>query len=172
MLVQIRSQTEKIMQNPYKLNDFEHFCMNEAFKEAQMAMEMGNLPIGCVITLGNEIIARGKNRILYPSPNPWNHAECEALRQLSQSHRTRFAEMTLFTTLEPCLMCMGTLVLHEIGRVIYGACDIKGGGSYMMKQLPAFYQDRRVPVLIGPVDPARGDALYREADKRFPACQM
>ena len=154
------------------LTEFDKHCMDEAFAQAQAADAGGNLPIGCVIALGGKIIARGQNRILHPAPNPWKHAECDALSQICPSQLAHLDEMTLYTTLEPCIMCMGTLVLHEIGRVIYGATDVLGGGAYLMQNLPPFYNNRRVPRVFGPVDAQRCDALYAKADSMFPKCKM
>jgi tRNA(adenine34) deaminase len=76
--------------------------------------------------------------------------------------------MTCYTTLEPCLMCMGTLLLHGVGRVVYGAADSAGGASRMLAHLPDYYAGGAgVPEIIGPVLPDLCDALYRRASERF-----
>ncbi len=150
------------------LTEFDKYCMEEAFAQAQAADDAGNLPIGCVIALGGKIIARGQNRILHPAANPWKHAECDALSQICPSQLPQLGDMTLYTTLEPCIMCMATIVLHEIGRVIYGATDVLGGGTYLMQNLPPFYRNRPVARVVGPVDSLRCDALYAKADRMFP----
>jgi tRNA(adenine34) deaminase len=135
------------------------------FKRAiQLALEaekQNNLPIGAVITLDGEIIAEGKNTIWYPQYNPDRHAEVEALRSVPQNFWKSARSMTLYTTLEPCLMCTGAILLHDIGRVLYGSADGYGGASMVFGHMPTYFEEQGAKTeWIGP-------AYAEECDKLF-----
>jgi tRNA(adenine34) deaminase len=71
------------------------------------------------------------------------------------------AKMTLHTTLEPCLMCMGAILLHGIGSVLYGSNDPFGGGTTAVGSLPSFYaRQLSKTTWSGPVIPEKCDELY------------
>lgn len=91
--------------------------LREAIRLAESAEEDGNLPIGAVIVLDREIIATGKNSIWQPATALTRHAELEALRAVPSELWARSREMTLYTTLEPCVMCAGAILLHRIGSI-------------------------------------------------------
>jgi tRNA(adenine34) deaminase len=138
-----------------------------------MALEaerLGNLPIGAVITLDNEVIAEAGNALLIPHYHPGRHAEIEALRRVPENLWQRAREMTCYTTLEPCMMCTGTLLLHGFGRVVFGAEDTEGGGSQMLAHLPDYYAGGAgVPLWVGPLLPEVCDPLYARVKARFDA---
>jgi tRNA(adenine34) deaminase len=68
--------------------------------------------------------------------------------------------MTLYTTLEPCLMCMGAILLHRIGRVLYGAADPYGGASQVIEHMPTFFEEQMSDVKwLGPAYPEACDGL-------------
>ena len=90
---------------------------------------LGNLPVGAVITLDENIIAEAGSLILTPVYHPGRHAEMEALRRVPVELWRRGRDMTCYTTLEPCVMCFGGLPLHGIGRIVFGAEDQQGGAS-------------------------------------------
>ena len=115
---------------------FEH-----AIRLALEAEQAGNLPIGAVISLEGQVIAEGKNAIWHPDYNPNRHAEIEALRNVPQRLWTSSRHMTLYTTLEPCLMCTGAILLHQIGRVLYGTADPYGGASPVVGQMPTYFEE-------------------------------
>lgn len=128
---------------------------------AEAAERAGNLPIGAVIVLDEEIVAEGSNAIWSPEYTPDRHAEMQALRALPQALRTRAPDMTLFTTLEPCLMCAGAIMLHHIGRVVYGAADDYGGAGPALSRLsPYFEQEFAALAWEGPADSDRCDLLF------------
>jgi tRNA(adenine34) deaminase len=148
--------------------DLQH--MRRAIRLALEAEELGNLPVGTVITLDEGIIAEAGNSVLRPLYHPGRHAEMEALRHVPEELWPRGLEMTCYTTLEPCLMCMGALVLHGIGSVVFGANDKEGGACQMLSHLPDYYAGGLgVPALIGPVMPELCDPLYARVIERFDA---
>jgi len=142
--------------------------ISRAIQIALDSEQRGNLPVGAVITLKGNIIAEGGSSILAPDYHPGRHAEVEALRSVPIESWRRGREMTCYTTLEPCVMCFGALLLHGIGRIVFGAKDEQGGASSLLKHLPEYYAGGRgVPEWIGPIDAESCDALYKRAIEKF-----
>jgi len=101
--------------------------MREALAEAVTAASGGDVPVGCVIVRGDEIIGRGGNEI-QRTMNPTRHAEIVAIEEAVATIGEKFLdECTLYVTLEPCSMCAGAIVLARIPTVVYGAADEKTG---------------------------------------------
>jgi tRNA(adenine34) deaminase len=102
--------------------------MREALHLARAAAAAGEIPVGAIVVVGDQIIGRGHN-----SPisliDPTAHAEMLALREAAlavSNYRLEFA--TLYCTLEPCVMCAGALVAARIKTVVFGARDLRFGG--------------------------------------------
>ncbi|MBL8523044.1 MAG: nucleoside deaminase [Betaproteobacteria bacterium] len=140
------------------------FFIHRAVELALAAEREGNLPIGAVIVLDDKVIAESGNRTFVPHFHPGRHAETSALALIDEGLWSRRAEMTCYSTLEPCLMCTGALVLHQVGRVVFGARDVKGGAASVLAHLPPYY---RVPEWIGPALPELCDPLYARTRERF-----
>ena len=101
--------------------------MDEALKLAREAFDAGEVPVGCVITRGETIVGRGRNR-RETGKNALCHAELEAINEACKTlGGWRLWECTLYVTLEPCPMCAGAIVNARIPRVVYGAGDPKCG---------------------------------------------
>lgn len=101
--------------------------MDEALKLAEQAAAEGEVPVGCVIVRGGEIVGRGRNR-REKDKSALAHAEIEAISQACRNlGGWRLWECTLYVTLEPCPMCAGAIVSARIPRVVYGASDRKHG---------------------------------------------
>jgi len=101
--------------------------MKEALKQAMKALMDGEVPVGSVVVLGEKIIGRGFNQPIKTN-DPSAHAEIVALREAAiflNNYRLIGAKM--YTTLEPCLMCVGALVHARIEEVIFSAHDPKSG---------------------------------------------
>ena len=101
--------------------------MREALALARKAAEMGEVPVGCVIVRGQEIVGRGYNR-RETDKSALAHAEIQAIDQACRTlGGWRLWECTLYVTLEPCAMCAGAILNARIPRVVYGAGDRKFG---------------------------------------------
>ena len=137
--------------------------LRRAVQLAHEAGQMGNLPIGAVITLDGRIVAEGKNAIWAPRLAPNRHAEIEALEALHPDLRGQAGEMVLYTTLEPCLMCLGAILVYHIGRVVFGAYDFRGGASCVLGHMPpAFERIFEGVEWVGPALPQVCDELGKE----------
>jgi tRNA(adenine34) deaminase len=135
--------------------------LREAIRLAEEAQRRGNLPIGAVIVLDGKIIARGINSIWRPTVDLTRHAEMEALRAVPSGFWPRSRQMTLFTTLEPCLMCAGAILLHHIGHLVFGATDPYGGVGASLGSLPPYFREEFSLIhWIGPILPVECDPLY------------
>ncbi len=115
--------------------------MREALKQAKKAYALQEVPIGCVIVRGDQIIARGYNR-RNTDKNTIAHAEISAIRRACRIVGDwRLEDCTIYITLEPCQMCAGAIVQSRIRRAVIGAMNPKAGcaGSVLnLLEMPDF----------------------------------
>ena len=105
----------------------DEYFMREALAEAEKAAVRGEIPVGAVLVIGNEVIAAAHN-MRETWQDPTAHAESIVLREAStRLGRWRLPDATVFVTMEPCLMCAGAMVLARIGRLVYGCRDSRAG---------------------------------------------
>jgi len=135
--------------------------MHRAIELALLAEKEGNLPVGAVISLDGEVVAEGRSAIWVPKFDATCHAEMEALRAVPTDLWISSEEMSLYTTLEPCLMCFGSILLHGMGRVVFGSSDSYGGASSVLRHLPPYFEERfENTQWLGPIMPAECDPLH------------
>jgi len=112
-----------------------------ALEEASLAYAEGEVPVGAVITLGEELLAKSHNMAISMN-DPSAHAEILAIRQAAEKiNNYRLVGASLYVTLEPCIMCAGAIIQARIERVVYGADDSKTGGVVSLYNL---LNDRRL----------------------------
>ena len=103
--------------------------MQAAIAEAQLARAKGEVPIGAVIVHQEQVIGRGHN-LRETSNDPTTHAEMVAIRQAAAAiGHWRLLETTLYVTLEPCVMCMGAIILARIPRLVFACRDPRAGAA-------------------------------------------
>ena len=103
--------------------------MQCAIQLACRAEEAGEVPVGAVLVVDNEVIGEGWN-LSISNHDPCAHAEIMAIRQAGQKiGNYRLLGATLYVTLEPCVMCAGAMIHSRISRLVYGACDLKTGAA-------------------------------------------
>jgi tRNA(adenine34) deaminase len=101
--------------------------MRQALKQAKRAAEAGEVPIGAVVVHERKVIAQAYNQVELLH-DPTAHAEMIAITQAADHLKNeRLLDTWIYTTIEPCAMCAGAMVLARIGRLIYGAADPKAG---------------------------------------------
>lgn len=101
--------------------------MQQALAEAVTAEGLGEVPIGAIVVHEGEVIGRGYN-LRETSNDPTTHAEMVAIRQAAEHiGHWRLLDTTLYVTLEPCVMCMGAIILARIPRLVFGCRDPRAG---------------------------------------------
>lgn len=126
--------------------------MRAALAEAEAALAAGEFPVGVVVARGDDILARAhRSASRAEERNELDHAEINALRRL-------FAErpgidpnsLTIYSTLEPCLMCYSTLLLSGARRIVWAYEDVMGGGANLdLARLSPLYREMRVDLVGG-----------------------
>lgn len=110
------------------MNSSDEFHLRQALELAREAAASGEVPVGAVVVLDGEVIGRGRNSPIALN-DPTAHAEILALREAAAAIRNyRLEGATLYTTLEPCVMCAGALVAARVARLVFGARDLRFGG--------------------------------------------
>jgi tRNA(adenine34) deaminase len=140
----------------------DEYFMRLALREAERALEHGDVPIGCVVTHGGEVIAAAPNeRELRGDPTA--HAEVLALREAaSRLHGWRLLDTVLYVTLEPCAMCAGAVVLARVPRLLYGAPDPKAGAAGSVLEVLSEPRLNHRPEVAGGLLAEESAALLRE----------
>lgn len=115
--------------------------MQYAFKEAEIAYEKNEIPVGAVVVFENRIIGRGHNQIEMLQ-DPTAHAEMIAITSAVATIGSKWLNgASLYVTLEPCAMCAGAIVLARVEKVIFGAYDVKTGACSSLYKI---VQDERL----------------------------
>jgi tRNA(adenine34) deaminase len=128
--------------------------MGLALKQAQNAFDNGEFPVGCVIVQDDHVIASGARKgttQAVPFFSEISHAEIRALQAL-ETIKSGFepSRSTLYSTMEPCLMCFGAIILSGIRKIVYAYEDPMGGGtSCDLKKLPPLYENCEIEVVSG-----------------------
>ena len=105
----------------------DEYFMKMALREAARAFEEGEVPVGAVVVTNNKIISRGYNMV-EKLKDPTAHAEIIALTSAFNLLGSKYLpDATLYVTVEPCLMCAGALYWSKVGRIVWGAADVKNG---------------------------------------------
>jgi tRNA(adenine34) deaminase len=105
----------------------DNYFMKEALRQARLAFETEEVPIGAVIVWDGKIIGRGHNQVEKLNDST-AHAEMIAMTAAFNHVGSKYlSEATLYVTIEPCLMCCGAMYWCKLGRIVYGAEDIKNG---------------------------------------------
>lgn len=113
--------------------------MQQALKEAQLAFDADEVPVGAVVVMNNQIIARAHNQVELLNDST-AHAEILALTSAYSSLGAKYLpEATLYVTVEPCLMCCGAIYWGKLGRIVYGASDEKNGYKHLTKEQWPFH---------------------------------
>lgn len=124
--------------------------MQAALVEARAALATGEFPVGVVLVHAGEIVGQGRRaNSQAETRNELDHAEICALRQLAQTRpELNPAALTVYSTLEPCLMCYTTLLLSGVRRIVWAYEDVMGGGTNLdLSRLNPLYREMRVELV-------------------------
>ena len=128
--------------------------MEKAIKEAEQALKAREFPVGCVMVYNNEIIANGSRKgTAKQVKNEIDHAEIICLKNLFEIEKKQEIDknkITVYCTMEPCLMCYGALLINNIRNIVYSYEDAMGGGTgARLESLPPLYSKNPVNIVPG-----------------------
>ena len=136
--------------------------MRRALDLAAEAAEAGEVPVGAVVTRGDEILAEARNA-MRGSPDPTAHAEMVAIRAAAERLGSpRLDQCTLWVTLEPCAMCAAAMAIARIAELRFGAEDPKGGGVIHGARIFAQPTCHHRPDVLGGIGEAESAAQLRD----------
>jgi tRNA(adenine34) deaminase len=123
--------------------------MEAALDQARLALAAGEVPIGAVLVIDGQIVARGFNQPI-TSCDPTAHAEMLVLREAARIvGNYRLTDGDVYVTLEPCLMCVGALVNARVAAVVYGAAEPKWGALVSRLDVTTLRLNHRFEVVAG-----------------------
>ena len=132
-----------------KREELDRFYMSEAMKEARLAAEEGEVPVGAVIVRDGEIIARGRNTREY-GKTALGHAEISAIGDACKRlGGWRLTRCTMYVTMEPCPMCAGAIISARIPRVVSAVKDAKAGAFGSVINLNSYPLNHKVETDFG-----------------------
>lgn len=119
------------------------FFMSIAIEEARKSLLKGNYPIGAVLVIGGKLVGKTSNS-LHVDKNLFSHAEINLMHKYSSKIKKTIdsskLKVEIYTTLEPCLMCLGTSLMHRVNRIIFSCPDPRCGSTGLNeKTLPKWY---------------------------------
>jgi tRNA(adenine34) deaminase len=134
------------MHTPHIFDDQDRHFMVLALNEAETAFSSGNYPVGAVLVIDGELVGQAHNSILTDTQST-SHAEHKLLsrhspllRQLARDNESH--DICLYSTLEPCMMCLGVAVLHRVSRIIVACPDPHGGATGIhVRDVGRFYRE-------------------------------
>ena len=136
--------------------------MKSALREAEIALEEGEVPVGAVVVRGDQVVGRGHNMV-ERLQDPTAHAELIAITAAASTLGSKHLEgCTLYVTLEPCPMCAAAIGLARIRRLYFAAYDPKGGG---VEHGPRIFDQptcHHRPDVYGGIDEVRAGAMLRQ----------
>ena len=146
--------------NPTMISINDTAFMTTALDLARSALTGGDFPVGCVIADGEIVVARGRRTGTAAGPendpgneprNEIDHAEINALRDLYNTMPDiDRSKLSIYCTMEPCLMCFSAILLSGIGRIVYAYEDVMGGGCTCDRSgLAPLYRDAKLTVTAG-----------------------
>lgn len=135
--------------------------MAQAQAQARRAAELGEVPVGAVVTAADGTVLAAAHNLTRTDHDPTAHAEILALRAAARRLGSeRLGGCTLTVTLEPCAMCAAAIAESRIARLVYGAADPKGGGVAHGARI--FRHSHHVPEIIGGIGEAAAAALLQD----------
>jgi len=141
--------------------------MQVALREADLAGQSGELPIGAVLVIDGQIIARGRAR--HKSlQNQIRHAELNAILEGGERLWNEYKHAILFTTVEPCPLCLGAVVMADIPHIIFGVHDVNVCSTLSVETNP--YVRRHIKSYYGGVMESEAIAMFNKYDPKALQC--
>ena len=145
-----------------ELNQRDEYWMARALEMAEKAKYLGEIPVGAVITLGDQLVAEAYNE-KEQNTDSTAHAEVLVIQRASKElGRWRLSECTMYVTLEPCLMCLGAVISSRVDRLVYGALDKKAGAVESTYKLSETTHFNHYPKLTAGVLADKSSVIIKE----------
>lgn len=128
----------------------EEYFMKIALEQAEQALAEGEFPVGCIIASSDRVLASGyRSGTAGDFLNEIDHAEIKVLKHLAEwNDKIDKKDLTLFCTMEPCLMCLGAILLSGIRKIVYSYEDVMGGGTGCdLSLLSPLYREGKVSIV-------------------------
>ena len=139
----------------------DRYWMGKALEEAEIALGESEVPVGAVVVHKGELVGRGHNRT-ERTGLPFEHAEVTAMRDASTVRgRWILPESVMYVTVEPCVMCVGALILARVPKVVFGAREPKTGACESILSIPNEPSVEHRMVVVGGVESERCAALLQ-----------
>jgi tRNA(adenine34) deaminase len=137
--------------------------MEMALQQAREALAAGDFPVGCVLEYDGDIVASGRRSNSFGRTNEIDHAEILALRSLlAGSRKIDIDRITVYSTMEPCLMCYATMLVNGVRRFVFSYEDAMGGGTNLpLQMLSPLYRGMNV-LVVGEVLRNKSLAMFKE----------
>ncbi len=134
--------------------------MRLAIEQAKLSLNAGILPVGSIVTTSTGVVGIGRKK--GERPERFDHAEIYALRGAMEHNATEVSSMTIYTTLEPCIMCFGAILNCRIPRIIYAMEDPYGGATSLPQLVMPERHSRFYPTVAGGILRDDASKLFRE----------
>lgn len=140
----------------------DRFWMKRALEEAEKAFRLDEVPVGAVLVRSGKIVGKGFNQV-ESSGDPFAHAEMIAMRDvINKDGRRALQDCTMYVSLEPCVMCVGAVILARIPRLVFGAHEDKTGACESVLSIPNERVLARGLVVTGGIEAERSREILQE----------
>jgi tRNA(adenine34) deaminase len=153
----------------------DRYWMKQAIDEAERALERKEVPVGAVVVHNGDVVGRGHNRV-EEKGFPFEHAELVAMWDaVARQDRWILAESAVYVTVEPCVMCIGAMILARVPRVVFGTREPKTGACESVLSIQNEPRIEHKPVVIGGIEADRCRELlqrfFSEQRKKDTGCE-
>lgn len=142
--------------------------MQLALQHAAKSLEKGEFPVGCIIVREGQVVSTAGRIHTQGNVTEMDHTEIIALRSLLEKEdaASDLSDVTVYSTMEPCLMCFSTLILNGVRKIVFGYEDVMGGGTNLpLKELNPLYNKMKIELVPG-VCRSESLRLFQEFFKR------
>lgn len=136
----------------------DYYFMNLAIEESKKSIAEGGIPIGSILVIDNEIVGRGHNKMIQKN-SPILHGELDAINNAGRLNSKDYEKSTLYTTLSPCPMCSGAIIMYNIPKVVIGDNKTLKGAENLLKK-------NGVEVLVLNFEKIK--TLFNEFNEKYP----
>jgi tRNA(adenine34) deaminase len=131
----------------------QEFFMQQALQQAQLASQLKEVPIGAILVQQNQIIAVGHN-LTISQLDPTAHAEIVCIRNAAKILKNyRLIDLSLYVTMEPCVMCFGALIQARVKNLVFGASDYRFGALGGLIDLNSYKFNHKINITKNILEP-------------------